>query len=172
LKCRGWESDPNAYIYFIVQAPVWDKICTVIGKPEWISDPGYAKPEARLNKLRHIFDAIENWTKTKTKFEVMEICNPLDIPCGPILSMEELAADPSLRATGTVVEVDHPGRGAYLSVGNPIKLSDSSSEVLRSPLLGEHTDEILTEVLGFDADQIGEIRASGALEPVLKQGAE
>ncbi len=172
LKCKGWESDPNAYIYFIVQAPVWDKICTVIGKPEWISDPGYAKPEARLNKLRHIFDAIENWTKTKTKFEVMEICNPLDIPCGPILSMEELAADPSLRATGTVVEVDHPGRGAYLTVGNPIKLSDSSSEVLRSPLLGEHTDEILTEVLGFDADQIGEIRASGALDPVLKQAAE
>ena len=151
LKCKGWESDPNAYIYFIAQAPVWDKICTVIGKPEWVTDPGYAKPEARLNKLRHIFDAIEDWTKAKTKFEVMAICNPLDIPCGPILSMEELAADPSLRATGTVVEVDHPGRGPYLTVGNPIKLSDSPSDVLRSPLLGEHTDEILTEVLGFDA---------------------
>ena len=172
LKCKGWESDPNAYIYFIAQAPVWDKICTVIGKPEWVTDPGYAKPEARLNKLRQIFDAIEDWTKTKTKFEVMAICNPLDIPCGPILSMEELAADPSLRATGTVVEVDHPGRGPYLTIGNPIKLSDSPSTVLRSPLLGEHTEEILKEVLGFDANKLAEIRASGALEPVVKQAAE
>jgi formyl-CoA transferase len=172
LKCKGWETDPNAYIYFITQAPVWDKICEVIGKPEWITDPGYAKPEARLNKLKHIFDTIESWTKTKTKFEVMEICNPLDIPCGPILSMEELAADPSLRATGTVVEVDHPTRGAYLTVGNPIKLSDSPSEVVRSPLLGEHTDQILTEVLGFDADELDKIRASGALAPVIKQAAE
>ena len=100
LKCKGWESDPNAYIYFIAQAPVWDKICTVIGKSEWITDPGYAKPEARLHKLRQIFDAIEDWTKTKTKFEVMENCNPLDIPCGPILSMEELAADTSLPRQG------------------------------------------------------------------------
>ncbi len=172
LKCKGWESDPNAYIYFIAQAPVWDKICTVIGKPEWMTDPGFAKPEARLNKLRQIFNAIEDWTKTKTKFEVMEICNRNDIPCGPILSMEELAADPSLRATGTVVEVDHPGRGPYLTVGNPIKLSDSPSEVVRSPLLGEHTEEILKDVLGFDAEQLAEIRASGALDPVLKLAAQ
>ena len=172
LKCRGWETDPNAYIYFITQAPVWDKICNVIGKPEWITDAGYAKPEARLNKLKHIFDTIEGWTKTKTKFEVMEICNPLDIPCGPILSMEELAADESLRATGTVVEVDHPLRGSYLTVGNPIKLSESPSEVVRSPLLGEHTDEILIEVLGYDDEELAKIRASGALDPVVKQAAE
>ncbi len=172
LKCKGWETDPNAYIYFITQAPVWDKICTVIGKPEWITDPDYAKPEARLNKLRFIFDTIEEWTKTKTKLEVMDICNPLDIPCGPILSMQEIAADASLRATGTLVEVDHPVRGSYLTVGNPIKLSDSPTEVLRSPLLGEHTDEILSQVLGFGGEELAEILASGALEPVVKQAAE
>ena len=71
-----------------------------------------------------------------TKFEVMEKCNAVDIPVGPILSMKELAEDQSLRETGTVVEVDHPGRGKYLTVGNPIKLSDSITEVKRSPLLG------------------------------------
>lgn len=70
---------------------------------------------------------------TKTKFEAMEILNKDDIPCGPILSMKELAEDQSLRATGTVVEIDHPTRGKYLSVGNPIKLSDSPSDVERSP---------------------------------------
>ncbi len=88
----------------------------------------------------------------------MEILNKYDIPCGPILSMKELAEEPSLRKTGTVVEVDHPTRGKYLSVGNPVKLSDSSSEVSRSPLLGEHTDEVLGE-LGYDAQQIGALRA-------------
>ncbi len=172
LKCKGWESDPNAYIYFIAQAPVWDKICTIIGKPEWITDPDYAKPEARLNKLSFIFDTIEEWTKTKTKFEVMELCNPLDIPCGPILSMKEILEDPSLRASGTLVEVDHPVRGPYLTVGNPIKLSDSLTEVARSPLLGEHTDEILSQVLGYGAEELTEIHASGALQPVVKQAAE
>ena len=100
---------------------------------------------------------------TKTKFEAMEILNKDDIPCGPILSMKEIAEDQSLRATGTVVEVDHPTRGKYISVGNPIKLSDSQTEVTRSPLLGEHTDEILRDVLGFNDNQVQEIRGSGAL---------
>src|SRR5580658_7732242 len=133
LKCKGWESDPNAYIYFITQAPVWGAICDVIGKPEWKSDPDYATPVARLPRLKQIFDTIEQWTMTKTKFEAMDILNQLDIPCGPILSMEELAHEQSLRATGTVVEVDHPTRGPYLTVGNPIKLSDSIADVRRSP---------------------------------------
>ena len=96
---------------------------------------------------------------TKTKFEAMGLLNEHDIPCGPILSMQELAEEPSLRATGTIVEVDHPKRGKYLSVGNPIKLSDSPTVVTRSPLLGEHTDEVLSE-LGYSAQQIGGFRAS------------
>jgi formyl-CoA transferase len=163
LKCKGYETDPNAYIYFITQAPVWGKICDVIGKPEWTEDPGYAKPNARLDKLTEIFDTIEAWTKTKTKFEVMEICNAVDIPVGPILSMKELAEEQSLRDTGTVVEVDHPTRGKYLTVGNPVKLSDSPSMVGRSPLLGEHTEEILGDFLGYSDDEVAEIKASGAV---------
>ena len=161
-KCKGWESDPNAYIYFITQAPVWAEICKVIGKEEWITDPDYAKPEARLPRLEHIFRTIEQWTMTKTKFEAMEILNEYNIPCGPILSMKELAEEASLRKSGTVVEVDHPARGKYLSVGNPIKLSDSISEVKRAPLLGEHTDEILGKMLGFSDKEVVEIKSSGA----------
>ncbi len=163
VKCKGWENDPNAYVYFITQAAVWGSICDLIGKPEWKDDPEYAKPEARLNKIPQIFDTIEQWTMTKDKFEVMELCNPLNIPCGPILSLKELAEEPSLRDTGTVVEVDHPTRGKYLTVGNPIKLSDSPSDVTRSPLLGEHTDEILQQVLGFTEDQIAEAKESSAV---------
>ena len=108
LKCKGWETDPNAYIYFITQAPVWEKICDVIGEPDWKTHPDYAKPAARLKQLNAIFARIEQWTMTKTKFEAMDILNEDDIPCGPILSMKELIEDQSLRATGTVVEVDHP----------------------------------------------------------------
>src|SRR5689334_4204841 len=105
LKCKGWESDPDAYIYFITQAPVWGEICDLIGKPEWKTDADYATPPARLPRLKQIFATIEEWTMTKTKFEVMDICNQHDIPVGPILSMKEIAEEKSLRDTGTVVEV-------------------------------------------------------------------
>ncbi|HUZ63187.1 MAG TPA: formyl-CoA transferase [Acetobacteraceae bacterium] len=172
LKCKGWETDPNAYIYFITQAPVWDKICQVIGKEEWIADPKYAKPDARLPHLREIFDTIEEWTMSKHKLEAMEILNKHDIPCGPILSMKELAEEQSLRETGTIVEVSHPTRGTYLTVGNPIKLSDSPSEVRRSPLLGEHTEEILRDVLQFNDNEIAEARLSGALGAEVRIAAE
>ncbi|MDB5573330.1 MAG: frc, partial [Tardiphaga sp.] len=131
-----------------------------------------SKPAARLPRLNEIFARIELWTMTKTKFEAMDILNEDDIPCGPILSMKELAEDPSLRATGTVVEIDHPERGKYLSVGNPIKMSDSPTEVTRSPLLGEHTDEILRQVLGFSDAQVADIHESGALAPPRRQAAE
>ncbi len=158
LKCKGWENDSNAYLYFITQAPVWKEICKVIGKEAWIADPNYATPEARLPRLKEVFAEIERWTLTKNKFEAMAELNKHDIPCGPILSMEELAAEPSLRATGTVVEIDHPTRGKYLSVGNPIKMSDSPTEVKRSPLLGEHADEILKEI-GFSEPEIRVLRS-------------
>jgi len=163
LKCKGWEADPNAYTYFITQAAAWSKVCDVIGKPEWTEHPDYATPPARLTRLNEIFAEIETWTMTKTKFEVMDICNAVDIPVGPILSMKELAEEPSLRETGTIVEVDHPERGKYLTVGCPIKMSDSAVEVTRSPLLGEHTDEILADVLDYSAEEIAEIRESGAI---------
>ncbi len=172
LKCKGWETDPNAYTYFITQAAVWEKICDVIGKPEWKTDPDYATPPARLPRLNEVFETIEAWTMTKTKFEVMEICNPLDIPVGPILSMKEIAEDAGLRATGTIVEVDHPERGPYVSVGCPVKMSDSPVEVVRSPLLGEHTTEILTDVLGFAGDDLARVIASGAVGQVNAEAAE
>ena len=172
LKCKGWETDPNAYIYFITQAPVWEKICDIIGEPDWKTHPDFAKPAARLPRLNEVFARCEKWTMTKTKFEVMEILNRDNVPCGPILSMKELAEDPSLRATGTIVEVDHPVRGKYLSVGNPIKLSASPTVVTRSPLLGEHTEEILSKVLGYSEAEVAAIKHSGCTEPAKKPGSE
>ena len=154
---------PNDYVYVIIQPPGWANLMRVIGREELIDDPEWSTPKARLSKLDQCFDMIEQWTMTKTKFEVMEILNPLNVPCGPILSIEELLNEEALMKTGTVAEVDHPTRGAYRTVGNPIKLSNSPSTVSRSPLLGEHTDEILTSVLGYSADEIEELRGSGAI---------
>jgi formyl-CoA transferase len=117
----------------------------------------------RLPHLNEIFGAIEDWTMTKTKYEVLEICNPLDIPVGPILSMKEISEEPALRETGTIVEVDHPERGPYLSVGCPVKLSDNDVVVERSPLLGEHSEEILAAVLGYSAEEITSLKESGVV---------
>ena len=154
---------PNDYVYVIIQPPGWAHLMRVIGREELIDDPEWSTPQVRLPKLDKCFEMIEEWTKTKTKFEVMETLNPLNVPCGPILSIEELINEDALMQTGTVVEVDHPERGPYRTIGNPIKLSASPSEVIRSPLLGEHTHEILSEVLGYDASEIEQLSEAGAI---------
>jgi formyl-CoA transferase len=159
LKCKGWETDLNPYIYFIAQAQVSDKICKVIGGEDWAL------------RLDEIFDTIEAWAIRYTKFELMDILNKEDIPCGPILSMKDLLEDDALYATGNLVKVDHPERGEYVTIGQPVKLSDNEVKVERSPLLGEHTDEILTDVLGLDAERVAHLKASGATGPRILQVA-
>ena len=163
VKCKGWETDPDCYIYIITQAAAFPALAKAIGHEDWLEDSEWNTPEARISKLEHVFAEIERWTMTKGKMEVMEILNPLNVPCGPILSMKELANEESLRQAKTVVEVDHPERGKYLTVGNPIKLSDSASDVARSPLLGEHTEEVLKTVVGLDDNEIESARRQGAI---------
>ena len=154
---------PNDYIYIIIQPVGWEPLMKLCGRPELATDPDWATPEARLPKLDQCFEIIERWTKTLDKLEVMRTLNQYDVPCGPILDMRELAEEPALRATGTIVEVNDPKRGKFLTVGNPIKLSDSPTEVKRSPSLGEHTGEILRSILGLDDDEIEEARKEGAI---------
>ena len=163
VRCKGWETDPDAYQYVITQAQAFPALATIIGHADWLEDPEFNTPEARLPKLDFVFSEIEKWTMTMSKMEVMAKLNAVNVPCGPILSMKEIAEEPALRNTGTVVEVDHPTRGKYLTVGNPIKLSDSPSEVRRSPLLGEHTDEVLKSVVGLSDDEINAARQQGAI---------
>ena len=136
------------------------KMCS---RPELITDPEWATPEARLPKLDKCFEIIEQWTMTLDKFAVMRELNEHDVPSGPILDMREIAEEHALRETGTVVEVDHPKRGKFLTVGNPIKLSDSPTDLKRSPFLGEHTGEILRSILGLDDDEVEEAQKEGAI---------
>ena len=159
LKCKGWQDDPNAYIYFTIQEQNWARTCEAIGKPEWATDPAYTTAKARRQHIFDIFADIEKWLADKTKYEAVDILRTYEVPCAPVLSMKEIAYDPALRQSGTVVEVAHKERGTYLTVGSPIKFSDFKPTITGAPLLGEHTDEVLTE-LGYDADQIADMHTN------------
>ncbi|MCW1965131.1 formyl-CoA transferase [Polynucleobacter sp.] len=162
LKCKGWETDPNAYIYFTIQGHAWEPITKALGKPEWATDPAYMTAEARQDKIFDIFATIEDWLKDKTKYEAVDILRKFDIPCSPVLSMKELAESPDLRKSGSIVEVDHKVRGKYLTIGSPIKFSDLQIEVKPSPVLGEHTDEVLAD-LGYGKEEIAKLHAAKAV---------
>jgi formyl-CoA transferase len=162
LKCKGWETDPNAYIYFTIQGHAWEPITKAIGKPEWANDPAYMTAQARQDKIFDIFTTIEEWLKDKTKFEAVDILRKYDIPCAPVFSMRELADSPDLRKSGSIVEVDHKVRGKYLTIGSPIKFSDLEIEVRPSPVLGEHTDEVLRD-LGYGKQDIARLHAAKAV---------
>jgi formyl-CoA transferase len=146
VRCRG--AGPNDYLYLVIQPHVWEVLARKIGRPELVDDPDYATPEKRLPHLREIFELIEQWTLTKEKWEAFRELNEIGVPCGPVIDTRELLEDPGLEATGIVVEVDHPERGRFKTVGCPFKLSDSPVEIVRSPLLGEHTAVVIEELLG------------------------
>jgi formyl-CoA transferase len=157
LKCKGWETDPNAYIYFTIQEQNWARTADAIGHPEWRDDPGYTTARARADKIFEIFGEIEKWLADKTKFEAVDILREWEVPCAPVLSMKELAYDPGLRESGTIVEVEQKGRGTFLTVGSPIKFSTFAPAITGAPLLGEHSDEVLAE-LGYDGPAIAALR--------------
>ncbi len=160
LRTKG--GGANDYIYVIIQPQVWTPLMQLVGRPELIEHPDYATPEARLSRLDECFAIVEQWTLQHDKFEAMRLLNEADIPCGPILSMKDLYNDRSLRESGTLVEVEHPERGTFVTVGNPIRLSDNQVPVTPSPLLGEHTTQIL-EWLGYTAKEIESLRAEGTI---------
>ncbi|MPZ96342.1 MAG: formyl-CoA transferase [Propionibacteriales bacterium] len=153
---------PNDYIYVIVQPPGWVKIAALIGRPELADDPNWSTPEARLSKLDKMFALIEEWTEKHTKWEVMEQLNEVNVPCGPILSTKELIADTTLADLGAVVEVQHPQRGTFKTVGCPLKLSDSPVTVETSPALGEHNADIYAEI-GITTSELDELKSAGVV---------
>jgi formyl-CoA transferase len=145
VRCKG--GGPNDYLYVVIQPQVWKALATTIGRAGLAEDPEYATPAARLAHLSDIFAMVEAWTLTKDKWDAFRELNAAHVPCGPILDAKELLADPDLEASGMIVSVEHPERGTFKTVGCPFTLSDSPVEITRSPLLGEHNNEILQELL-------------------------
>ncbi|MDT7569423.1 MAG: formyl-CoA transferase, partial [Pseudonocardiales bacterium] len=143
--------------------PGWAPISALIGRPELTDDPEWATPEARLNKLDKMFQLIEEWSINYDKWDVLAQLNAHNIPCGPILSTEELISDASLVDNNMIVTVDHPERGAFTTVGCPIKLSDSPVAVETSPLLGQHNEDVYVRELGIAPDRFAELQKIGVI---------
>ncbi|GAC1542887.1 MAG: formyl-CoA transferase [Vulcanimicrobiaceae bacterium] len=160
LKTKG--GGANDYVYVIIQPQVWAPLAKLIGRDELVTDAAYATPEARLSHLDEVFGVVEQWTKNVTKFEVLEKLNEIDVPCGPILSTQDIIDDPSLNASGMIATVDHPERGPFKTVGCPLVLSDTPVAIVASPLLGEHSAEILREI-GHDGASVQELQTAGVL---------
>jgi formyl-CoA transferase len=162
LKCKGWENDPNAYIYFTIQEQNWKRTAEAIGHPEWADDPEYSTARARQSHIFEIFEEIEKWLADKTKYEAVNILREWEVPCSPVMSMKELAHDEDLRRAETIVEVEQKGRGTFLTVGSPVKFSRFKPDVKGAPLLGEHSDEVLAE-LGYDGPAIAAMRENNVI---------
>src|SRR5262249_48706109 len=161
LRCKpGGEND---YVYVVFQPQIWDRLLHTMGRDDLIGDPRYSTPAARLQRLDEVYALVESWTMQHTKFEVTEIFNALDIPCGPILDTADLIDDEHLKVRQMIVDVPHPQRGTFKTVGCPLKLSDSPVEITSSPLLSEHTEEVLREVMGYDKDEVEKLRQAGVV---------
>lgn len=157
-KCKGWEKDPNAYVYIVLQREdkAFELACKGLNKPEWLTDARFNTADARDKNKEEIYRQIEEITITKDKHQIVDELSKFGIPCGPVLSMKEIENEPSLRKNGTIVEVKQPLRGSYLTVGMPMKFSDFVPEIKSAPLLGQDTDAILN-AMGFDAATVARL---------------
>ena len=164
VKCKP--GGPNDYLYVVVQEAVWhalaQRIGPELGHPELASDPRFAHISERRKNQNEMWRMLDQFGSKYTKRELMAILNEIDVPAGLIMSTEDLADDEHVRGREMYVELDHPQRGTWYNVGMPIKLSASPAKIKRSPLLGEHTDEILKEVLGWSDSDISSKKDAGA----------
>jgi formyl-CoA transferase len=153
---------PNDYVFVFVQQQMWHPLLRAIGRDDLVGDARYETAAARWERREEVNTLLEAWTATRSKHEVMKILAAAGVPCGACLDTAEVLEDPHLRAREMIVEVDHPARGRYVTVGNPIKLSASPTTIGPSPLLGQHKHEILKE-LGYTPDDIAALTKVGAI---------
>lgn len=167
FPCKG--GGPNDYVYMIVHTAlqpklkVWETFLTVIDRPDLIGDERYATAEARLENRAEVDAIVTEWTLGRDKREVMETLGQAGILCGATLDIADQLFDPHLTERGAIVEYDHPTRGRVRVPGCPVRMSGSSTQTRRPPLIGEHTDEVLAELLGLDEGHVGELRAQGVV---------
>ena len=153
---------PNDYVFVFVQQQMWHPLLRALGRDDLIGDPRYETGEARWQRRAEVNALVEAWTSTRSKHEVTKILAGAGVPCGACLDTGEVLADPHLRARDMIVEVAHPGRGRYVTVGNPVKLSASPTAIGPAPLLGQHREEVLRE-LGYDDAAITALVAEGVV---------
>ena len=154
---------PNDYVFIHVANPeMWKGLVKVIGQPE-LADPRLAERAERLARGSELDAIVEAWTGKRTKHEVMALLGDAGVPCGAVLDSDEVMSNEHLRGRGMIVDVEHPTRGRMPTPGSPIRLSASSTEVTRAPLLGEHNAEILGKVCGVGAEELAKLKADGVI---------
>ena len=142
---------------------MWAAMAGAMGRPDLAEDPRFANPEARWENRAALNAIIEDWTKARSKYEVMRILGDAGVPCGAVQDTGEVLADPHLKARDMIVDIDYPTRGIYQTVGCPIKLSDSPAAITRPPLLGEHTAEVLGALCGLDPPELRRLKDDGVV---------
>lgn len=160
IQCKP--GGPNDYLYIVVQEHVWNALANRVGGEELVNDSRFDNINVRRANQGEMWDLLTEFASNYTKRELMGILNEINVPCGPIMSTTDLANDDHVKLREMYVELDHPERGKWYNLGCPMKLSDSPVEVTRSPLLGEHTEEILEEILGYKSSEIDELKEAGA----------
>ena len=164
---------PNDWIYVVVQEAVWAGLANRIGPDlgllELAADARFGTIAERRQNQTEMWALITKFAANHTKREFMAILNPIDVPCGPIMSTSDLATDEHIRGREMYVELEDEKRGKWWNVGMPIKLSASPAKIERAPFLGEHNDDVLKNVLGYDDDRVSALKAAGAFSAPLKK---
>jgi formyl-CoA transferase len=152
-RCRPF--GPNDYVFIhCATLEMWRAFAKILGRPELGDDPALADRMGRVARNDELDAMVEAWTEKRTKHEVMETLGSAGIPCGAVLDSGEVLTDPSMAERGMIVDLDHPQRGRFPMPGNPVRLSDSPTEVKRAPLLGEHNAELLGRWLGCSVEEL------------------
>ncbi len=138
----------------------WERICRALEHPEWISDPQFDMIEKRRDRRAQVNDMIAEFTRQKTVAELAEIFTQFEVPHAPILGVKEALAQPQAVARDMVVETEHQTLGKIPIVNRSIKYVDAPQPIPSAPpVLGQHTDEILSDVVGLSSEQIAQLRA-------------
>jgi len=140
------------------------KFAEVVGQPQWADDPRFATNKLRVANRAELIPLIRQATVFKTTAEWVSQLETAGVPCGPINDLAQMFQDPQVVARGLAVTIPHPLAGSVPQVASPIRLSETPVEYRRAPpLLGEHTEAVLSEVLGLDADAVHRLRSAGVL---------
>jgi len=158
----------NDYAYIYVQTmnqDMWRDFVAAIGREDLLADARCADAKTRWAHREALDEIISAWTRARTKHQVMAELGKAGVPCGAVLDTAEILDDPHLNARGQIHTIEHATRGRVRLPGCPVRLSASAAPTTPPPLAGQHTAEVLAELLGLSTDEIADLRARGVVTP-------
>jgi len=147
----------------VITGDAWESILALSGNSDLIGNKLYDSEISRKKQADQVYEIVSEWTKKHTKNEIMDILSDLGIPCSPIKDTVELLNDDHLNQREMVIDVNDPARGSYKAIGCPIKVGNSKINITPPPLLGENTEQILEDLLGFNESKIKSLKKNGII---------